>query len=232
MRAAERGEFDRNTLAGDDAAQGDLSIVANGLKIDHRVTVRCCKTHVHAMLLGGCVHPRAGDAHYRCADPHAVGEREDRRCKPMGAAGSHMLQHTARYEGLGPATDGRLRHHDRARRGNALEDEEWLREISTKMDPEDGHFRVCGVGDDQVPVFTGHGTECLSQIIIEEPSIGARPQPENSVDLRHSPDDYTWPTGFAVVRRCVFGATGRDVAVDVAVSQRLEVGLAAIARAR
>jgi hypothetical protein len=48
------------------------------------------------------------------------------------------------------------------------EDETWLREISTSMDPEEGHLWVIGVGDDEMPAFTEYGIECLKQIIIEE----------------------------------------------------------------
>ena len=48
------------------------------------------------------------------------------------------------------------------------EDEVWLREISTGMDPEEGHLWVIGFGDDQTPAFTEYGIECLKQIIIEE----------------------------------------------------------------
>jgi hypothetical protein len=31
------------------------------------------------------------------------------------------------------------------------EDEEWLREISINMDPEEGHLWVIGIGEDQCP---------------------------------------------------------------------------------
>ena len=48
------------------------------------------------------------------------------------------------------------------------EDEEWLREISVAMDPEDGRLWVVGVGEDGYPAFTEYGIECLKQIIIEE----------------------------------------------------------------
>lgn len=54
------------------------------------------------------------------------------------------------------------------------EDEEWLREISINMDPEEGHLWVYGVGDGQVPAFTQYGIECLKQIIIEERALAAR----------------------------------------------------------
>jgi hypothetical protein len=58
------------------------------------------------------------------------------------------------------------------------EDEEWLREISINMDPEEGHLWVYGVGDDQVPAFTQYGIECLKQIIIEERALAARLGPQ------------------------------------------------------
>jgi hypothetical protein len=48
------------------------------------------------------------------------------------------------------------------------EDEEWLRDISTSMDPEEGHLWVIGIGEDECPAFTDYGIECLKQIIIEE----------------------------------------------------------------
>jgi hypothetical protein len=54
------------------------------------------------------------------------------------------------------------------------EDEEWLREISTNMDPEEGHLWVIGIGEDQCPAFTEYGIECLKQIIIEERALLAR----------------------------------------------------------
>lgn len=54
------------------------------------------------------------------------------------------------------------------------EDEEWLREISTNMDSEEGHLWVIGIGEDQCPAFTAYGIECLNQIIIEERALPAR----------------------------------------------------------
>lgn len=54
------------------------------------------------------------------------------------------------------------------------EDEDWLREISTNMDPEEGHLWVIGIGQDQCPAFTAYGIECLKQIIIEERALLAR----------------------------------------------------------
>jgi hypothetical protein len=54
------------------------------------------------------------------------------------------------------------------------EDEDWLREISTNMDPEEGHLWVIDIGQDQCPAFTAYGIECLKQIIIEERALPAR----------------------------------------------------------
>jgi len=54
------------------------------------------------------------------------------------------------------------------------ENEDWLREISTNMDPEEGHLWIIGIGEDQCPAFTEHGIECLKQIIIEERALLAR----------------------------------------------------------
>ena len=59
------------------------------------------------------------------------------------------------------------------------EDEEWLREISTNMDPEESHLWVIGAGDG-CPAFTEYGIECLKQIIIEERAILARKSKDNS----------------------------------------------------
>ena len=53
------------------------------------------------------------------------------------------------------------------------EDEEWLREISINMDPEEGSLWVIGVGEDGCPAFTEYGIECLKQIIIEERALAA-----------------------------------------------------------
>ena len=54
------------------------------------------------------------------------------------------------------------------------EDEDWLREISINMDPEEGCLWVHGVGEDGCPAFTEYGIECLKQIIIEERALLAR----------------------------------------------------------
>jgi hypothetical protein len=48
------------------------------------------------------------------------------------------------------------------------EDQDWLREISNAMDPEEGCLWVFGVGEHGVPAFTQYGIECLKQIIINE----------------------------------------------------------------
>ena len=54
------------------------------------------------------------------------------------------------------------------------EDEEWLREISINMGPEEGHLWVIGIGEDPCPAFTKYGVECLRQIISEERALLAR----------------------------------------------------------
>ncbi len=54
------------------------------------------------------------------------------------------------------------------------EDEEWLREISVAMDPEEGSLWVIGVREHGVPAFTEYGIECLKQIIIEERALLAK----------------------------------------------------------
>ena len=55
-----------------------------------------------------------------------------------------------------------------------------LTEISTSMDPEEGHLWVIGVGDDQTPAFTQYGIECLKRIIIEERALLKRKPHESS----------------------------------------------------
>lgn len=59
------------------------------------------------------------------------------------------------------------------------EDEEWLREISTNMDPEVGHLWVIGVSDNETPAFSEYGIDCLKQIIIEERALLARKPDQN-----------------------------------------------------
>jgi hypothetical protein len=48
------------------------------------------------------------------------------------------------------------------------EDEEWLWDLQTNMDPEDGCLWVHGVGEEGVPAFTAEGIECLEQIIADQ----------------------------------------------------------------
>lgn len=55
------------------------------------------------------------------------------------------------------------------------EDEGWLHEISTAMDPEEGCLWVFSIGEHGVPAFTEYGIECLKQIIIEERTNPRRP---------------------------------------------------------
>lgn len=46
------------------------------------------------------------------------------------------------------------------------EDEDWLREISIEMEPEDGVIAVYGPGDDDpTPAFTDFGIENLRELI-------------------------------------------------------------------
>jgi hypothetical protein len=59
------------------------------------------------------------------------------------------------------------------------EDEEWLREISVAMDPEEGCLWVYGVGENGCPAFTEYGIECLKQTIIEERALLARKPSQN-----------------------------------------------------
>jgi len=55
------------------------------------------------------------------------------------------------------------------------EDEDWLNELSIDMFPEDGCFRVYGVGEDGVIAFTRYGIECLQQIIADKRAAGRAP---------------------------------------------------------
>ena len=59
------------------------------------------------------------------------------------------------------------------------EDEDWLREISVAMDPEEDSLWVFGVGEHGVPAFTDYGIECLKQIIIEERALLAQQQDQH-----------------------------------------------------
>jgi hypothetical protein len=61
------------------------------------------------------------------------------------------------------------------------EDEDWLRELSTDIFPEDGCLWVYGVGEDGVPAFTKHGIENLRQIIADQRAAGRAP-PHNQVN--------------------------------------------------
>ena len=60
------------------------------------------------------------------------------------------------------------------------EDEEWLREISVNMEPEEGCLWVLGAGEDGCPAFTEFGVESLRQIIIEERASAAARKPESN----------------------------------------------------
>jgi hypothetical protein len=54
------------------------------------------------------------------------------------------------------------------------EDEDWLREISGEMGPEDGILIVYGVGDDHAPAFTDFGLENLRELILIHREIAER----------------------------------------------------------
>jgi hypothetical protein len=45
------------------------------------------------------------------------------------------------------------------------EDEDWLRELSGEMEPEDGVIWVLGVGEDGGPAFSDYGIESLQNLI-------------------------------------------------------------------
>jgi hypothetical protein len=60
------------------------------------------------------------------------------------------------------------------------EDEDWLFDLSSDMDPEDGCLWGYSVGEDGVPAFTRDGIECLQQIIADKKAAGRAPPQEIS----------------------------------------------------
>ena len=60
------------------------------------------------------------------------------------------------------------------------EDEDWLSDIATDMDPEDGCLWVYGVGEDGVIAFTDFGIENLKQIVADQRADGRAPQPRTT----------------------------------------------------
>jgi hypothetical protein len=60
------------------------------------------------------------------------------------------------------------------------EDEDWLRDIASEMEVEDGVIRVYGVGEDEVQAFTEFGIENLIELVRiykENPTWFKRRQP-------------------------------------------------------
>jgi hypothetical protein len=45
------------------------------------------------------------------------------------------------------------------------ENEDWLFDVATEMEPEDGLIWVYGIGDDGVMAFTDFGIETLTELI-------------------------------------------------------------------
>jgi hypothetical protein len=45
------------------------------------------------------------------------------------------------------------------------EDEDWLQEICTEMDPEDGRLTVLGPGDEAITAFTRFGVDNLTELV-------------------------------------------------------------------
>ena len=45
------------------------------------------------------------------------------------------------------------------------EDEDWLQEISTEMDPEDGCLTVLGPGEEAITAFTPSGVDNLIELV-------------------------------------------------------------------
>jgi hypothetical protein len=63
------------------------------------------------------------------------------------------------------------------------EDEDWLREISIEMEPEDGVIAVYGPGDDDfTPAFTDFGIENLRELI----EIYRNGEPHSSVPVNRN----------------------------------------------
>jgi hypothetical protein len=45
------------------------------------------------------------------------------------------------------------------------EDEEWLQNICTEMDPEDGRLTVLGLGEEAITAFTRSGVDNLVELV-------------------------------------------------------------------
>jgi len=62
------------------------------------------------------------------------------------------------------------------------ENEDWLQEISSEMDPEDGCITVWGTGEESITAFTDLGVENLAQLVEiykADPGLMARyPKPD------------------------------------------------------
>jgi hypothetical protein len=57
------------------------------------------------------------------------------------------------------------------------ENEDWLFDLATEMEPEDGLIWVYGIGDDGVMAFTDFGIETLTQLIKihkDDPTLSQR----------------------------------------------------------
>jgi hypothetical protein len=63
------------------------------------------------------------------------------------------------------------------------EDEDWLQDICTEMDPEDGRLTVLGPGDEAITAFTASAS-----IISLSSSRWSKPTPTCSVATRHQSD--------------------------------------------
>src|SRR5664280_1268542 len=63
------------------------------------------------------------------------------------------------------------------------EDEDWLQDICTEMDPENGRLTVLGPGDEAITAFTRFGVDNLTEL------VGCtKPTPACSVAIRHLSD--------------------------------------------
>ena len=45
------------------------------------------------------------------------------------------------------------------------EDEDWLQEICSEMDPEDGRLTIFGIGEETTTALTDHGVDNLTELV-------------------------------------------------------------------
>lgn len=60
------------------------------------------------------------------------------------------------------------------------ENEDWLQDICTEMDPEDGRLTVLGPGEEAITAFTRFGVDNLTELVEmykADPTLLPRPTP-------------------------------------------------------